>query len=68
MELNKTILFIVETQWSVTLGASPVGFWGRFDIFCGTVSLHPAAKPTAQLVSLLTMDWMVPTVTALVYG
>jgi len=64
MELNKTIPFIIETQWLVTLGASPAGFWWRFDIFCGTVSLLPAAKPTPQSLSLLKMDWDVPTVTA----
>jgi hypothetical protein len=33
MELNKTIPFIIETQWPVTLGASPASFWWRFRIF-----------------------------------
>jgi hypothetical protein len=66
MELNITIPFIIETQWPVTLGTSPDGFWWRFGIFCGTVSLLPAAKPTPQSLSLVNMDWKVPTVTALV--
>jgi hypothetical protein len=33
MELNKTIPFIIETQWPVTLSASPASFWWRFHIF-----------------------------------
>jgi hypothetical protein len=33
MELNKTIPFIIETQWLVALGASPAGFWWKFGIF-----------------------------------
>jgi len=64
MELNKTIAFIFETQWLVTLGASPVGFWWRFGIFCGIVSLLPMSKPTHQLLSLLKIDQDVPEVTA----
>ena len=33
MELNKIIPFIIETQWPVTLSASPASFWWRFRIF-----------------------------------
>jgi hypothetical protein len=33
MELNKTIPFIIETQWPVTFSAGPARFWWRFRIF-----------------------------------
>jgi hypothetical protein len=64
MELNETIPFIIKTQWPVTLSANPAGYWWSFGIFCGTVSLLPAVKLTQQSLSLLKMDWKVPTFTA----
>jgi hypothetical protein len=68
MELNKTIPFIIETQWLATLGASPAGFWWRFGILSGTISVLPVAEPTRQLLSLLKMDRKAPTVTSSAYG
>jgi hypothetical protein len=66
MELNETIPFIIKTQWPVKLGANPAGYWWSFGILYGTVSLLPAVKLTPQSLSVLEMDWKVPTFTALV--
>jgi len=68
MELNKTIPFIIETQWLGTLSTSPVGFWWRFGILSGSISLLLAAAPTPQTLPFLKMDRKVPKVTSVVYG
>ena len=54
MEYNKTIPFIIETQWLVTLGASPAGFWWKFGIFLWDFlcfqqqSQHPNCFPSLR--------------------